>query len=103
MLLTPTISESKVKYFILYHYFIYTHIFLDVAYDINAAGDDYDDADFDSDCDHHHHDGLLGRLLKREEAVAGTVRIARKNTGNKMMNNKSAKKAAAAAAAAKMA
>ncbi|KAL7316285.1 hypothetical protein PS15m_005401 [Mucor circinelloides] len=80
----------------------------DVGYDINAIADDDDDNNSGSNgsgCGgHHHHDGLLHGLLKREEAPAGTVRIARQNKkGNKMMNNKSKKAAAAAAAAVKMA
>ncbi|CAO0796990.1 unnamed protein product [Mucor circinelloides] len=80
----------------------------DVGYDINAIADDDDDNNSGSNgsgCgDHHHHGGLLHGLLKREEAPAGTVRIARQNKkGNKMMNSKSKKAAAAAAAAVKMA
>lgn len=84
----------------------------DVGYDINAIADDDDDNNSGSNgsgsngsgCGGHHHDGLLHGLLKREEAPAGTVRIARQNKkGNKMMNSKSKKAAAAAAAAVKMA
>ncbi|KAL9557917.1 hypothetical protein MBANPS3_001147 [Mucor bainieri] len=87
----------------------------DVGYDINAVSDDDDDTSSGnggsnsgsrgsgSGCGHHHHDGLLHGLLKREEAPAGTVRIARQNKGKKMMNNKAKKAAAAAAAADKMA
>lgn len=79
----------------------------DVGYDINAIADDDDDNNSGSNgsgCGDHHHGGLLHGLLKREEAPAGTVRIARQNKkGNKMMNSKSKKAAAAAAAAVKMA
>ncbi|KAL0144260.1 hypothetical protein V8B55DRAFT_1484981, partial [Mucor lusitanicus] len=72
----------------------------DVGYDINAISDDDDDtrsgnsgsgsgsrgsgSGMGSGCGHHHHDGLLHGLLKREEAPAGTVRIARQNKGKKM-------------------
>ncbi|CAO3652379.1 unnamed protein product [Mucor fragilis] len=84
----------------------------DVGYDINAISDDDDDTrsgnsgsgNSGSGCNgHHHHDGLLHNILKREEAPAGTVRIARQHKGNKMMNSKSKKAAAAAAAAVKKA